>query len=106
MRLFNVTYEAWTHEDVEHGDTDTRGYIGQGMRLREALDSVIATSSSRCSQTGIEASDSVIAHARWFTVYNCPDYESGVAEERSLHLPDGLTPSTKKRIFRALQRHY
>jgi hypothetical protein len=106
MRLFNVTYEMWADEDVESGDPMDCGFAGQGMRLREALDSVIDTESNRCHQTDFGASDSCIAYARWFTVCNSADYETGIAENRSLHLPEGLTESTKKRIFRAMQSHY
>lgn len=100
LNLFNVTYESWSHEDVESGDTDSRGFIAERVSLREAIN-LMHDIPNDC--LAIEPSDSNIGDARWVTYYGDYHYRTGVAESRSLHFPDSLTPSTRCRIFRLLQ---
>ncbi len=106
MLKFNVTYEIVTEESAENGEAEDCGFAGENLGLREALDLTVQTESNLCEQTCIEASDSTIGTARWFTVYNSATYDTGVQENRSLHIPDGVTPSSRARIFRALRNHY
>jgi hypothetical protein len=102
MVRFNVTFEIITEESAENGEAEENGFIDEGLTLREALDCVTATDSCHCEQSGIEASDSRISEARWFTVYNGADYLSGIYENRSLHIPDCVTASSRQRIARLL----
>lgn len=102
MITFNVTYEIITEESAEDGDSAECGFIAENVSLREAIDSVMQTESSHCSQSGVEASDSYVSEARWFTVYNSANYLSGEIENRALHIPDSVTPASRKRIARLL----
>lgn len=104
--LFNVTYEIVTHESAEYGEVEDCGFAGENLSLRDALDLVVQTESSHCEQTGVEASCSDIASARWVTVYNSPTYDDGRAESRSIHIPDNVTPASRARILRAVKAHY
>lgn len=106
MLKFNVTYEIVTQESAEHGDAEDCGFVGEGLTLRDALDMVVRTESNMCEQTCIEASCSDIASARWVTVYNSPTYDEGRAENRSLHIPNNVTASSRARILRAVKAHY
>jgi hypothetical protein len=104
--MFSVTYEIVTPESAENGDADERGFISQSVSLREALRDVLEV---RCdghcgSIEAIEASCSELEHARWITVYNGAEYLTGACESRSLHWPEHITPASRARILRLVQR--
>ena len=104
--MFSVTYEILTEESIEHGEAEESGFVAENISLREAIDLVQKTESNHCSQSGIEPSDSRVDCARWFTVYNSADYINGNIENRSLHIPDHVTPASRKRIARLLGVSY
>jgi hypothetical protein len=97
MRRFNVTYEIVTPESAEQGDAEERGFLLEDARLREAVD--------LCESCGtlVEADSSPLSREqppRWLTFYGDLDYRDGSQESRSLHLPEGITPSSALRIAR------
>ena len=102
MKRFSVTFERWTHEDIELGDTDDRGYVIKDVSLRDAIQ--IGLEYREPSWAGACESDcSNHALTRGITFYNWNEgtreyYETGITEQRSLHLPDDLTPSSRRRI--------
>ncbi len=103
--MFDVTYEIITPESAEHGDAERRGYAGVELGLRDAIRELFEVET--CQTGGIEAiepncSDS--SAARWITVYNGMQYETGAQENRSLHFPEHLTASTKRRIMRLVMK--
>jgi hypothetical protein len=98
--MFSVTYEIITEESAENGEAEDGGFIARDCDLRWAIALVNATDSCHCSQSAIEPSDSVMP--RWFTVYNSADYITGVTENRSLHIPEHVTASSRRRIGRLL----
>ena len=103
MALFNVTYEIVTPESAEHGDADERGFIVEGVSFREAVEEVQLTRT--CHVGGIEsveASDSRIKSARWFTIINGMEFYTGACESRSLHIPEHITAASRRRIARVL----
>ena len=104
MAKFNVTHEIVTPERAENGDAEERGYISEGVSLREAIYDVLHTRTSlvECIEA-IELSSSDAESARWLTVYNGPEFETGARESRSIHLPEHLTASTKRRIMRLVR---
>ena len=102
MLKFNVTYEIITNESAENGEVESDGFVGQDMSLRDALNVVTDSNTRHCGISSVEASDSRIDQAQWFTVYNNPDLYTGEYENRSLHIPDSVTPSSRMRIARAL----
>ena len=106
MPKFDVTYEVWSQEAVEAGDTDERGYEAQGVGLREALDIVRSTRTNQVDGVeDISSSDSRIEHARWFTVNNGAEFLTGERECRSLHIPENVTGASRRRIARLLGIH-
>lgn len=64
MKKFSVTFERWTPEDAEYGETDDRGFVIENVSLRDAIQLGLEY---RCpSWAGAcEASDSRHEHARW-----------------------------------------
>lgn len=102
--LFSVTYERWDEAATEAGDTDDRGFVIEDVSLRDAcrlgLEYREPSWSGAC-----EPSDSRVDCARWLTFYQWNDctrdqIERGISESRSLHFPDSLTPSSRRRIAR------
>ena len=96
---FNVTFETITEESAENGDTEDSGFLSQDIPLRDALDEI---SGDGCH---VEADSCSPAIPRWFTFYHTNDgtrefYETGTHENRALHLPDDITPSSALRIAR------
>ena len=102
---YAVTYEIVTPESAEHGDAEERGYIAQGVSLREAIRAVYETrSDGQCGAIEcVEASASVPSEMRWISVYNGAEYETGAHETRSLHIPEHVTPSSRARLLRLVQ---
>lgn len=103
MPKFNVTFEVVTDESAEESDYDESGFISQNVGLRDALDDVSATRTSGCDGVlCIEPSCSDIGQARWITVNNGMEYETGDYESRSLHIPDHVTAASRRRIARLM----
>jgi hypothetical protein len=101
---FNVSYEIVTQESAEHGDAAENGFIAESVSLREAIDSVFETRTSRVDGvTAIEPNDSDLRRASWISVYNGMEFETGAHESRSIHLPKNLTGSSRARIARLMR---
>ena len=101
--LFNVSYEIVSPESAECGESAESGFICEGCSLRDALELVRETRTSDCDGIlGIEANDSRIDQARWITIHNGMEFFTGCYENRSIHFPESLTPSTRRRIARIL----
>lgn len=104
--MFDVTYQIVTPESAEHGDVEERGFIIENVSLREAIDYLFQTRTSRCDGiTAIEADEWPVTDPRWITVYNGMEYETGDYESRSIHMPDNITPSSARRIAKLLGAH-
>lgn len=103
--MFDVTYEIVTPESAEHGDAAERGYIGFNFSLHDAIYEVLQTRTSlvECIHA-IGFSDSNVENARWITVDNGSEFETGARESRSIHFPENLTVSTKRRIMRLVMK--
>jgi hypothetical protein len=103
MTRFDVTYEIFNGDmNEEDEDAADAGFIAEWISLRDAIDLVTAAKSNHCEQTGVEASDSCTAAARWFTVYNSNNWIDGTVENRSLHIPHHVTGASRRRIARLL----
>lgn len=96
MKLFNVTYETMPLS-AEDDDDGERGFILEDATLRDAINALNGAS--------VEPSccpfDPTYPHV-WFTTEPETDFHAGECTTYSLHLPDDLTPSTRKRIARLL----
>lgn len=105
---FRVTYEITTAESAMEGDCAESGFVHpEAVRLRAALELVQSTRTSRVGGViCIEPSDSRVPDARWFTVYNGMEFETGACESRSIHIPEQVTGASRARIFRLLDRSH
>lgn len=98
---FNVTYEIVTPESAEHGDAAERGFISEGVSLRDAFADLNATRTNQVDGIeAIEADSSPCVAPRWITVYNGTEFRTGATESRSLHIPDNVTAASARRIAR------
>ena len=96
--LFSVTYETITPESAEHGDTETDGFVCQDVSFRDALDA-FGYAGEVCEANCCPVSLDIVP--RWFTNYRTGEnYATGETENRSLHLPGNITPSSALRIAR------
>ena len=91
-----------TEESAEHGDAEDRGYVSEDTDLRSAIVDLGWPSQ------GFEPSSSPGNDFRWVTacVMNEGTHEyyiEGVTENRSLHIPDNVTPSSRRRIMRLIE---
>lgn len=104
MKKFSVTFERWDELAFEAGDTDDRGFVIQDVSLREAMEDGLGARDP--SWLGhCEPNDSRLGYARWLTFdkWNAGTFEyfhTGLEESRSLHIPDGVTEASRKRIAR------
>jgi hypothetical protein len=103
MPRFNVTYDIVTPESAEHGDAAERGFVSKNVTLSEAIDDVRSTRT--CAVGGIECIEPNASgdDFDWITVINGMEFETGAVESRSIHLPNSITPSSRKRILRLIQ---
>lgn len=99
MVKFAVTYEIVTEESAENGEAAESGFLEENVRLGEAIDLMMSLPSGVAS---IEASDSRVTEARWITAYGSQAWEDGSYENRSLHIPDTVTASSRRRIARLI----
>lgn len=105
MARFNVSFEIVTPESAIDGDAESRGFICEGVTLREALRDLWETRTCQCEGVqAIESNDSDATRARWITVYNGPEFITGATESRSLHFPDNLTGATRARLVAAINK--
>jgi hypothetical protein len=94
---FSVTFERWTEQDAEAGETDDMGFVIEDCSLTDAIR--LGLEYRDPSWAGAcEPSDSRTGHARWLT------FETGTEEQRSLHIPDHVTPASRRRIVRLFNR--
>ena len=101
---WNVTYEVWTEESAEIGETDERGFISEDVPLRFAIEDLLATRTEHVGGSQYaDPSDSDVGQARWITVDNGMEYLTGAYESRSLHIPDRVTPASRARLVRLVR---
>ena len=107
MKHFAVTFERWDEEALEAGDTDERGFVIQDATLREAIE--LGLEYTRPSWSGpCEPDTSDPGHIRSLSFYDWNEgtrerYTTGIIEERALHIPDHITPASRRRIARLFQ---
>ena len=87
---YQVTYELITPESAEQEDAADRGYYGRDLTLRQAAEDISG------AEGGYDPDSWPISRQsppRWITGYRITeDYGSGAVENRSLHIPPGVTP--------------
>ena len=100
--MFNVTYEIYTQDSLKYGDSAESGFIAESVCLREAIRLLFQTESSHCSLSSVEPNEWPVIAPRWITAHNSANFLTGDIENRSLHFPENLTPSTRRRIARLI----
>ena len=97
--LFDVTYEIVSPD----GEVEGSGFLCRKFSLRDAVEIVHATRTNRVAGVEcIECGSSPVVAPRWVTVFNGMEFETGMRECRSLHIPESCTPATRRRIARML----
>ena len=90
------TYEIWTPEDIEAGDTEDKGFVftDQYYTLRELVR--LMQGARYCF-----ASSSVLDKYTWFSTDKFDeDYSTGAIEYRSIHID--MSARNKRRLARIL----
>jgi hypothetical protein len=105
---FAVTYEIVTPESAEHGDVEEHGYVLPGG-WRYDIDTVLADKEGEYRMTLREAIGLVgcleyTSNARCYAEADgtC-DYIDGSHERKALHLPENITPASRRRVDRILR---
>lgn len=103
MTGFSVTFERYipTDDSEDVCEPDESGFEAEGVSLRDAIDYCGGLRAS------YEANEHPVRAPRWFTNHDYNQgtreyYECGVTETRSLHIPDHVTPASRRRIARLL----
>jgi hypothetical protein len=98
MAAFSITYETWSPDAVEHGETDDQGLLFEGISLREAYDEL--RWEGYC-----EANEYPVREPRWLTFSGEADFLTGEITNKALHIPGSVTSSSKRRIARLFGCH-
>ena len=97
MTTFLLTFETITPESAALGDVAESGVLYEGISLREAINEMEGAET-------VEANEYPLHSPRWVTGYGThEDYLSGEVGNISLHFPEHLTPSTRRRIVRLIE---
>ena len=97
MTDFMMTYELITPSSAAHGDVEDAGILYPSITLREAIEELSGAEY-------VEANEYPVTSPRWVTGYGThEDYLSGETGNLSLHFPEHLTPSTRRRIVRLIE---
>lgn len=94
---FNVTYEIVTPESAERGDCAEQGFALEDAGLRDAIDSLFETRTSRVGGVAFGEVDDRSAR-----IGNGMEFETGAHETRTLHMPQPVTDSSRGRVSRLL----
>ena len=100
---FMVSYDIVSAESVMEGDVSEEGIIGRNLSLREAVQSVQESRTSRNPGIMAVECDSYPAlRPEWIMVMFGSEYETGDTESRYLHIPPHVTTASRRRIARIL----
>lgn len=107
MASFAVTFDIVTQESAENGDCEESGFIDSDLTLRAAICAVQATRTNRVDGvSAIESDEWPMCAPRSVTVTNGMEWHTGACESRTLHMPDNLSPATRRRICRLVGVRY
>ena len=99
MRAFLVTFQRFTPESLEHGEAEESGVLYESASLREAVEELSYAAG------GIHASEHPAVCPAWIMgAYTHDDPQTGEFGNLSLHFPAHITPASRRRVLRLLQR--
>ena len=100
---FMVSYDIVSAESVMEGDVSEEGIVARGLTLREAVQSVQESRTSRNPGIMAVECDSYPAlRPEWIMVMFGSEYETGDTESRYLHIPPHVTAASRRRIAHLL----
>ena len=100
---FMVSYDITSVESASEGDVAEEGIVGRGLTLREAVELVQESRTSRNPGIMAVECDSYPAlRPEWIMVMFGSEYETGDTESRYLHIPPHVTTASRRRIARIL----
>ena len=100
---FMVSYDIVSAESASEGDVAEEGTVGRGLTLREAVQLVQESRTSRNPGIMAVECDSYPAlRPQWIMVMFGSEYETGDTESRYLHIPPHVTTASRRRIAHLL----
>ena len=90
MNNWMVTYSVITAESAEHGDTAEDGIVADSLSLRDAI-AYWQSRTSACDGGSIEIAP------RWLTK-TYQEFETGGTYQVTLHIPEWVTPASRRRL--------
>tara|TARA_R110002096_G_scaffold291900_1_gene486118 strand:+ start:2886 stop:3194 length:309 start_codon:yes stop_codon:yes gene_type:complete len=96
--LLSTTFETWNQEDLEHGDTDKKGFIFQNEEY--SFNDLLEELEDECYH---HLSNSILDSSTWISTDSNIDYRSGEETIYSLHFNG--TDRQKKYWIKALKIH-
>ena len=102
MILISRTYETWTADDIEAGDTDSRGFefINEPVGFRELVDMI-----GREGFFYPSCSPATGSPYEWLETEPDTDYRTGEQTHYALHFSSLNNPRAAKYWKRAMQAH-
>ena len=98
MNKFSVTYEYITEESAENGEAEETGFLGEAETLHDAVALLYGSRTN-----AIDGGGHIEDGGSWLTCYGGREFMTGNYENRSLHPPRNITPSSYKRLGRAIR---
>jgi len=96
--MFAITYETVTPESAEDGEAADRGWVVENASLSDCYSDLYNAGAIGCY---VEADCYPVREPRWLTFYKVDEnYATGAETSWSLHLPETLTPASRRRIAR------
>lgn len=97
-----MTYEIVTPESAKYGDAAGRGYCDErGNRFSEPVP--VSLRSALRTLGSMEPDCSDWANARSWREADGREDWTGAVENRSIHLPQGITPASRSRVNRLIR---
>ncbi len=95
---FSICYEIITRESAEHGEAESTGFICEDVSFQDVMSDLYWHRGAY-----VEASEYPVHAPRWFTFYNVrEDFSTGETENWSLHIPESVTPASRRRIAKLI----
>ncbi len=95
------TYETWTPEDIDAGDTDDKGFVVTDWNR----DTVAEIVEEFLSQGSVEASSSEFHPGLWYQTIDAEeDYKTGARTYYAWHLDRSTPIDVQREVYEALRR--
>ena len=96
---FDISYSKYTPDSIEAGDAAEHGWEHRDLSLAEVIYFFEAETNGTLSADHGPLEPSTV---RWFTAVGNEVFTTDTTFEYSFHIPDCVTPASRKRITRLL----